>query len=260
MKYLNIIWMHRWIIAATTLVDIKSRFRGTIIGILWTVIYPILFLGIYAVIYIMIFHVRAAGYQTEEYVLLVFCGLVPFLGFSEALGTGVTSILANKGLIKNTLFPIELVPVKAVLSSSVTMVVGLLLLLAALWISGVWHMTQFLVPVILVLQLIFSIGLIWLLSALNVFMQDVGQVVAIFIMFLMLVSPIAYTHEMIPKELMAFMYPNPLYYLIMLYRDALYFGTVRTDMLLIFSAISVAMFWIGGCVFSRLKPLFADHV
>lgn len=242
------------------MVDIKSRFRGTVIGLLWTVIYPILFLGIYAVIYIMIFHVRAAGYKTEEYVLLVFCGLVPFLGFSEALGTGVGSILANKGLIKNTLFPIELVPVKAVLSSSVTMIVGLGLLLAALWISGVWHFTQFLVPVILILQLLFSIGLIWLLSAFNVFIQDIGQIVAIFIMFLMLVSPIAYTHEMIPKELMPFMYPNPLYYLIMLYRDALYIGAVRVDMLMIFSVIAATMFLIGGAVFFRLKPLFADHV
>ncbi|ABM31552.1 ABC transporter permease [Paracidovorax citrulli] len=260
MNLIHLIWAHRWIIAATTVVDVKSRFRGTVIGILWTVIYPILFLGIYAVIYIMIFHVRAAGYGTEEYVLLVFCGLVPFLGFSEALGNGVGSIIANKGLIKNTLFPIELVPVKAVLSSSVTMGVGLLLLISALWISGVWHMTQLAVPLILLLQLMFSIGLIWLLAAVNVFIQDIGQIVAIFIMFLMLVSPIAYTHEMIPKELMPFMYPNPLYYLIMLYRDALYFGSIRIDMLLIFSAISLVMFLIGGHVFSRLKPLFADHV
>ncbi len=81
MNLIHLIWAHRWIIAATTVVDVKSRFRGTVIGILWTVIYPILFLGIYAVIYIMIFHVRAAGYGTEEYVLLVFCGLVPFSGF-----------------------------------------------------------------------------------------------------------------------------------------------------------------------------------
>ncbi len=229
-------------------------------GLVWTVLYPILFLGLYAVVYTMIFRIRVADYGTTDYVLLIFCGLVPFLGFSEALGTGVGSVLANKGLIKNTLFPVELIPVKAVLASSVTMVVGLLLLMCVLWARGIFLPTQLMIPLILALQLCFTIGLIWLLSAINVFVQDLGQMVAILILFLMLVSPIAYTQDMIPRELLPIMYPNPLYYLIMLYRDAAFLGVLRPELLGIFTLISMATLLIGGFVFVRLKPLFADYV
>ena len=260
MKPLLILWQHRHILWATTLTDVRSRFKGTVFGPVWTVLYPVLFLGLYAVVYAMIFRIRVANYGTADYVLLIFCGLVPFLGFSEALGTGVSSVVSNKSLIKNTLFPVELIPVKAVLASSVTMIVGLLLLLGALWARGIVHSTQLLIPFILALQLLFTVGLIWLFSAINVFIQDLGQMVAILILFLMLVSPIAYTHDMIPRELLPFMYPNPLYYLIMLYRDAAFLGVIKLELFGVFTLISVAMGLLGGFVFTRLKPLFADYV
>lgn len=245
---------------ATTIADINGRFKGTVLGLIWSVLYPVLFLGLYTVVYTMILKIRAPGFDTTDYVLLIFCGLIPFLGFSEALGSGVSSVMSNKGLIKNTLFPIELIPVKSVLVSSVTMVIGLLLLMSALFYHGVVHASQLVIPLVLLLQLVFTVGLIWLLSAINVFVQDLSQMVAIVILFLMLVSPIAYTHDMIPKELLPFMYPNPLYYLIMLYRDALFLGVINLDMLLMFSIISFVMMLVGGYAFIRLKPIFADYV
>ena len=260
MKLLMILWVHRKSLWATTLIDIRGRFKGTVFGMAWAILYPILFLGLYAVVYTMIFRIKVANYGTTDYVLLIFCGLVPFLGFSEALGTGVGSVLSNKGLIKNTLFPIELIPVKSVIASSVTMIVGLVLLLPILWGQGIIHSTQFLLPLIFILQLLFTIGLIWLLSSVNVFIQDLGQMVAILILFLMLVSPIAYTHDMIPPELLPFMYPNPLYYLIMLYRDAAFLGIFKPELFFIFTIISIVMFVGGGLIFTRLKPLFADYV
>lgn len=260
MNPLLMIWLHRHILWATTLIDIRTRFQGTVFGLVWAILYPILFLGLYAVVYTMIFRIRVAGYGTMDYVLLIFCGLIPFIGFSEALGNGVGSVLSNKGLVKNTLFPIELIPVKAVFASSVTMLVGLILLLSILWGRGIIHLTQLLIPLILILQLMFTIGLIWMLSAINVFIQDLGQMIGILILFLMLVSPIAYTHDMIPPELMSIMYPNPLYYLIMLYRDAAFLGVVKYELLMIFTLISVVTLLIGGFIFARLKPLLADHI
>lgn len=260
MNPIFMIWRHQHVLWATTLTDIRSRFIGTVFGAAWLIIYPLLFLGLYAVVYTMIYKVRVADFGTFDYVLLIFCGLVPFLGFAEALGSGVGSVLGNKGLIKNTLFPIELIPVKAVLASSVTMLVGLIMLLCILWYRGIVHSSQFLIPLILLLQVMFTIGLIWMLSAINVFLADLSQMVGVLILFLMLVSPIAYTHEMIPSELVPFMYPNPLYYLIMLYRDAAFVGDVKVELLGIFTIISVATLSLGGFIFSRLKPLFSDHV
>ncbi|MBX8539427.1 ABC transporter permease [Pseudomonas cichorii] len=260
MNPISIIWRHSHVLWATTLTDIRGRFIGTIFGAAWIFLYPLLFLGLYAVVYTMIYRVRVAEFGTFDYVLLIFCGLVPFLGFSEALGSGVGSVLGNKALVKNTLFPIDLIPVKTVLASSVTMLVGLVMLLIVLWSRGILHKTQLAIPLILVLQIIFTVGLIWILSAINVFIPDLSQMVAVLILFLMLVSPIAYTHEMIPKELVPFMYPNPLYYLIMLYRDAAFIGVINPGLLAIFTGISFSTFFLGGFVFSRLKPLFADYV
>lgn len=257
---LGLLYKHRNILFATTITDVRAKYRGTMLGLLWTVIYPLMFLGLYAAIYLLIFQVRLPDYSPFQYVLLVFCGLVPFLGFAESLGTGVTSVNSNKSLIRNTMFPIELIPVKAVLTSIVTMSVGLGMLLLALWTTGEFHLTQILVPVIVALQVLFMIGLIWLLSALNVFFQDLGQMVGVIILFLMLVSPIAYTQEMIPPNMMLLMYPNPLYYMIMIYRDTLMLGEFPVVLFVIFCLITVVVFTLGFFVFNRLKPMFADYV
>lgn len=257
---LKLLYSYRRILLAITWHDIKARYKGTALGLAWTIIYPLLFLGLYAVIYLMVFKIRLPGYTPFEYVLMIFSGLIPFLGFSESLGTGVGSVQGNKGLIRNTMFPIELIPVKAVLSSCVTMTVGLTLLVMILWSHGTVHKTQALLPLIFMFQLLFMIGLIWILSALNVFFQDVGQMVGILILFLMLVSPIAYTLDMVPPALMFLMYPNPLFYMIMLYRGALMIGEFPLYLFVVFSLISAGIFMLGYHVFSRLKPLFADYV
>lgn len=260
MNPLAVIWRHAHILRATTVTDIRTRFIGTLFGTAWLVLYPLLFLGLYAVVYTMIYRIRVPELGTFDYVLLIFCGLVPFLGFAEALGSGVGCVTSNKALVRNTLFPIDLIPVKTVLAASVTMLVGLAMLLLVLWGRGIVHVSQLAIPLIFVLQLIFTVGLIWMLSALNVFIPDLNQLVSVLILFLMLVSPIAYTHDMIPAELVPFMYPNPLYYLIMLYRDAAFLGELNVGLLAIFSAIALCTFFLGSYVFSRLKPLFADYV
>ncbi len=257
---LKLLFEHRRILYATTVNDVRARYRGTMLGLLWTLIYPLLFLGLYATIYLLIFRVRLPGYSPFEYVLLVFCGLIPFLGFAESLGNGVTSVNSNKSLIRNTMFPIELIPAKAVLSSVVSMTVGLFILLGALWIQGIFHATQLLIPLIFVLQILFMIGLIWLLAALNVFFQDLGQMVGVIILFLMLVSPIAYTQDMIPPNMMPLMYPNPLYYMIMIYRGVLMTGEFPVNLFVVFSIMTVAIFTFGFFAFNRLKPMFADYV
>lgn len=260
MTAIKLFLTHRQLLWATVINEIRGKYAGTLFGILWAVIYPILFLGIYALVYIMIFNVRLGGFTTFGYVLLIFSGLIPFLGFAEALGSGVNSVVENKNLIKNTLFPIELIPIKAVFSSSVTMLVGLITLQGALWIQGVFYLSQFLVPIILLLQLLFSIGVIWLLSALNVFIQDLRQMISVIILLLMLVSPIAYTVDMIPPQLMPLMYPNPLFYLIMLYRESMVQGHIPVNLLMIFTVLSVGTFWGGHFVFSRLKAVFSDYI
>lgn len=260
MSLLNLFYKNWHVILSTTFHEIKSKYTGTIFGLSWAVIYPLLFLGLYSVIYTYVFKVRVADSSSFEYILMIFSGLIPFLGFSEALGQGVSSVSSNKNLIKNTLYPIELISIKTVLSSSITLVVGLCLLMLCLIGCQLIKPTAIYVPLILFLQIIFTIGLIWILSAVNVFVPDLSHMISIIILFLMLVSPIAYTQEMIPPKLMFIMYPNPLYYMIMLYRGALIQGSLPSHLLLIFTGLSFSMFWGGYFFFSRLKRVFVDYV
>lgn len=252
-------WQYRNLLRYTTASDIKSRYAGTMMGVAWAIIYPLLFLALYAVVYVAIFNVRFGEMKSFDYVMLIFAGLIPFLNFTEMLAAGVVSITSNSALIKNTLFPIELIPVKTVLASSLTMLISLGILEGALICTLKCSFFNLLVIPVILLQLLFSFGLCWLLSALNVFLRDIGQIIPILSLFLMLVSPIAYTMDMVPASIMPFMYFNPLFYMIGLYRGVLLEGFLPWKEFLSFFVITMVMFYFGYFVFRRLKGLFADE-
>ncbi|WP_454658506.1 ABC transporter permease [Bosea beijingensis] len=253
------LFTYRHVLLVTSINEIRGRYMGTILGIAWTIAYPFMFLGLYASVYGAILGVRVANMTPYDYILLVFSGLIPFIGFSEALTTTTGSVVANKQLLKNTLFPIELLPVKAVLASSVSMTVGFIGLLLALWMHGRIGFSQIMLLYVMALQLIFSVGLGWILASLNVFFRDISQIIGIAVLFLMIISPIGYTADMIPAKLKFLAYGNPLYYIIELYRQAL-FGGISLPLLLGFTLVSLLSFVLGHRLFMRLKPVFSEYV
>lgn len=251
---------NRSVLIATVIDDLRKRYSATTLGAAWNVVQPLLFLLLYAFVYVKIFRIEVAGFSSFEYVLLIFTGLVPFLAFSEAMTSGAGAVVENRSLIKNTMFPIELAPVRVVLVSMAGMTVSLTMLLGVLAGRGELHATQLLLPFAMLLQATFMTGFVWLISVTAVFIRDILNIVHPLNLLLMLISPIGFTREMIPDELMPLMQPNPLYYIIMIYRDILYFGVVPWDMVAIFSIVSLAMFLAGYFVFTRLKVLCADYL
>jgi lipopolysaccharide transport system permease protein len=258
---LALLFRHRSLLRQTVANDIRARYAGSVLGLAWLVIYPLLFLGTYALVYIYVFKVRFALFNANEYVVLIFCGLIPFLGFAEALSMGVGSVTSNASLIKNTLFPIELIPVKVVLVSQCTQAVGTGLLLTAVAIMGRLTIWAALLPVIWLAQLMLSMGLIWILSSLNVYLRDLQNMVSLAVLMLMMVSPIAYTADMVPDSLQPFLRLNPLFYLIVCYQDCLMLGQFpRQGLLWGLLAIAAVFFCVGYWFFGRLKTTFADIV
>lgn len=256
-----LIFRYRTMLWQTTRNDIRARFAGSVLGLLWLVLYPLLLLGAYAFVYILVFKVRFALFNTNEYVLLIFCGLIPFLGFTEALAVGITSVTSNSRLIKNTLFPIDIIPVKAVLSSQCTQVIGLGLVIIAIAFTGKITLWSLLVFPIWILQLMFTTGLIWILSSLNVYFRDLQNIVTILTLFLMMVSPIAYTADMVPANLQPFLKGNPLFYLITAYQDALMLGRFpRDNVIFVLIILAFIFFLVGYWFFTRIKKVFADNI
>jgi lipopolysaccharide transport system permease protein len=258
---LSLLWRHRELLRQTVRNDLRARYAGSVLGLAWLVLYPLLFLGAYALVYIYVFKVRFDLFDSNQYVVLIFCGLIPFLAFAEALGAGVSSVTSNASLIKNTLFPIELIPLKAVLVSQGMQVVGTVLLLVAIALLGKVTLWVLLLPLIWMAQLAFCAGLMWILSSLNVYLRDLQNVVSLAVLLLMMVSPIAYTADMVPEGLRGLLKINPLYYLIVSYQDCLLIGRFPRDgALWVVLAMAAVVFLCGYWFFSRMKTVFADNV
>lgn len=251
----------RRLLWSTVLADLKGKVAGSALGILWLLLYPVLFLGAYAVIYLFVFRIRFDAGTPAEYILMIFCGLIPFLASADAISTSTVSVTGNPSLVKNTMYPIDLVPAKASLVSQNVLAVGLVMIMVALVFFG--RLTIFFPGVFIVwaFQIIFLIGLGWILAAANVIFRDLQQVIGLVVLILMMISPIAYTIDMIPPSLQTILSLNPLYYFIISYQELAFFGRMPpTEVYLPMIVISVLTFVVGAWFFGRLKPAFSDHV
>jgi len=195
----------------------------------------------------------------EDYVLHVFAGLIPFIAFCGALTIGALSISSNRQLLLNTVFPSELIPVRSVLSASTILPVGLLLLLAFQIIrgDGTWYMT--LVPLVVILQLMFLVGVSWILSLLGLLLKDLGPLLNYVSLLLLIATPIAYTPDMMPSYLRILIYVNPLYYFVNAYQHLLVHGGLPSAVECVVTvSLGVGMLALGHGVFQRGKDVFYD--
>jgi lipopolysaccharide transport system permease protein len=240
--------------------SLRDRIAGSAAGMLWLAVYPLLFLGMYTLVFVVILQVRVPELNSSTYVLSIFCALVPFLAFAESFASGTVSLSSSGSIVKNKLFPVELVPVKEVIAGHTYMAFGLIMMLVVAIVFDGIHLTQVLLPVFYVLQIAMTIGLVWITSTVNVFFRDVGKIAPILVLFLMLVSPIAYTSEMVPPNMAPFLMINPLVVFINIYRKILLDGTIPLWEVAIAIALSVALYTLGYHLLSRLKPMVSDYV
>jgi lipopolysaccharide transport system permease protein len=252
---------HRRLLWQVALNELKARYAGSVFGVGWAVLTPLLFLAIYAGIYLIIFKVQVPGLSSVQYVLLIFSGLVPFLMTSEALVGGVSAVVVNKSVLSNTVFPIDLAPAKAVLLSQVPMIVGFAAIIIALAVTGTMSWTIVLLPLIWGLHILALIGLNWILSLVNLVFRDLQNLIGIMLMALMIVSPIAYTPEMVPSSLKILLLLNPFAYFVIAYQAVVILGQVPSwGNSLVLIGLSGGLFILGGYFFSRAKQVLIDYV
>jgi lipopolysaccharide transport system permease protein len=252
---------HRKLLWRVTNNDLKAQYAGSIFGVGWAVLTPLILLAIYTVVYLIIFQVRAPNLTPLEYVMHIFSGLVPFLMTSEALSNGAGSVVASKAVWSNTVFPIDLAPVKAVLMSQVSMIVGFsVIFLVLLYTQGLsWAVLLF--PIIWGLHLLLLIGITWILSLINVVFRDIRNLIGLVLMALMIISPIAYTPEMVPAQLKILLFLNPMAYYVSAYQSIMVLRQAPVwwdGLFIIFSSLTV--FFLGSYFFGRAKRALIDYV
>lgn len=239
----------------------RQRYAGSLLGLGWAFAAPLLILLVYAVVYLEIFRVKVPNLSSADYVVYVFSGLVPYLAAAEAISIGTSSVVANKAVLNNTVFPIDLAPVKAVLASQYVMVAGMTIVLVGAGITGELHDTVLLLPVIWIANAVWLVGVTWVLSLLNVVFRDLQNIVTALLMVMMFASPIAYTPKMVPAALKPLLLLNPFAYFVTAYQQTIVLGTwPSVPHLVVMFAITVSTFALGSWFFGRAKRVIIDYV
>lgn len=242
--------------------DVRQRYAGSVLGSAWAVLYPMALLSFYATIYIMIFKVRAPGLESGGYTVMIMSGLVPIIMFTEAINTGVASIHGQKTLLLNTVFPAELLPLRSVLAAQVPSLSALAITTVAAFWTGQASLPVALVvvPVAWLLLIMFVTGLVWILSLLSLVARDIQQALGIVTMAVMMLSPMAYTPEMVPEAIKFILWFNPMSYFILCFQSALAFGRWPDPVIAASAAaLGIGFFAVGLAFFRRTKFIFMDH-
>jgi len=251
---------YREILFRTTSAELRQKYAGSVLGLLWVLLSPLILLAIYSLVYLVIFRIQPASLSRFEYVLYILSGLVPCLAFCEALSCGSSSLTLNRAILLNTVYPSELVPLRSVLATQASAVVGLALVLVFSIALGKLTWTALFVPFVWLFQLMFVMGLVWVLSLASLVLRDIQQMLMFVTMVLLIVSPIAYTNEMVPASMRALVFMNPLSYFVIGFHEVIVFGRPPSAVILTcimgFGLISCsAGFW----VFQRAKRVMLDY-
>lgn len=257
---ITIIWSRRHLLMAAVKVSLRQRYAGSALGLVWIVLGPLLLLSLYAAIYLVVFRVRPASMEPGLYVLYIFSGLVPLINFSQGLMMGTTSLSADKDILLNTVYPAELVPMREVAVSLVTLAIGIGIIAAATLVLGSFSWTWLLVPVVMILLLMFLTGITWILSLANLVLKDIQQVLTYITILLLVASPIAYTPDMLPKSLSVLIYFNPMAYFVISFQNLIVMGTLPAWPIMVgIMVFGCGSFLLGAYVFSRAKTVFFDY-
>lgn len=182
--------------------EIAGRYRGSVLGVAWSFVTPMLMLAVYTFVFSVVFQTRwdATLDNRFEFALVLFAGLIVFYLFSECVGRAPTLLLENPSYIKRIVFPLEALPWILVLSALFNAVISIGILITAYTLAvGLPPLTVLWLPVVLVPFLLFTLGLVWFLAATGLFIRDVRQFVGIVLPVLMFASPLFYPVSALPR-------------------------------------------------------------
>jgi len=242
--------------------EISDRYLGQALGTFWAVGHPLFMMAIFVFIFAYVFKMKMGGtYQLpRDYTTYLLSGLIPWLCFQESMGKGVGVILAYANLVKQVVFPIEILPVKGVLASSITMIIMLtLLVIYVLVVDHSISLIYALLPVLILFQFLAMVGVCFILSSVGAYFRDLKDLIQVFSFAGLYMAPIFYIPEQVPEVLRPLLYANPFSYMIWCYQDTLYFGRFEHWWAWpIFTATSLGIFYVGYRIFRKLKIMFGN--
>jgi lipopolysaccharide transport system permease protein len=255
-------WKNRKLIKTLVKREVVGRYRGSIMGMMWSFLNPILMLGVYTFVFSVVFKARwSVGSDSKtEFALVLFAGLLVFNLFAECVNRAPTLILSNSNYVKKVVFPLEILPLVALGTALFHMIISFIVWLVFYIIFfGQPQLTLPLIPIILLPLIFMTIGISWILASLGVYLRDVAQIVGIITTTLMFLSPIFYPLSSLPVQFQRILYLNPLTPTIEQARAVLIWGQVPEFTVLgVYALFSVFIAWLGFAWFQTTRKGFAD--
>ena len=244
--------------------DLSGRYKGQFFGSVWVIAHPLFLTMVYLFIFGVVFSQRIGGTRELplDYTAYMLSGLIPWLTFQTSMSTSAVSITGNSALVKQFIFPIEILPIRDVVSSMMTWLVGIsATLIYVVFSQKVVVVTWLLLPLVFTMQFLSMIGVAFTLSAIAVFFKDIKDFVNIFSLIAIFVMPIVYLPGWVPSVFRPILWINPFTYMIWVYQDVIYFGRFEHPASwLVFFCWTVISFSGGYRLFRRTKPMFGSLV
>jgi lipopolysaccharide transport system permease protein len=248
--------------------ELKARYRGTVLGFLWSFINPLLLMIVYTAVFGLILQSRDPNFMNKPgfYALFLFSGLLPWQWFASSSLESSSVLMTNGNLIKKILFPAEVLPVVTVTANMVNFLFSLPILFILIPLLG-WHFSFyiFFLPVVIFIQYIYCLGFSLLISALTVHFRDIRDILANLLTFWFFSTPVIYSLNLPQLQsspaLRALLNLNPMTHIIGGYHSVLFYGElIHWKKLGITFLVSLVLFWVGYSVFDRLRDSFPEEV
>ena len=258
----QILIRHRDLIWEMARRDISDRYAGQAFGLLWAVGHPLFMMALFVFIFAFVFKTKVGGtiQMPLDYTTYILAGLIPWMAFQESMNKSCSAITTNASLVKQVIFPLELLPAKGVLASLLPQLVSTFVLLGyVLLVHGGFSLIYLLLPVLIMLQLLAMMGLAYMFAAIGAYFRDIKDFVQMFGMAGVYLAPIVYLPEMVPTLFKPVLYLNPFSYVIWCYQDVIYFGRIEHPYAwIVFPMLSITIFVVGYRLFRKLKIGFGN--
>lgn len=264
---ISTLFRNRNLIFGFALREIREKYVRSVAGMLWLVLYPAFLLTIYAVVFGFVFRMRAqmAGLAPGlGFTAYLITGYLAWMSAVDCLGRAPQALSAKAVLIRQVVFPLEVLPAKVALVSLVPQAVLLLLSLPYLILAsggGALSLLWLFLPLLLILQFLLLCGISWALAAVGVLLADVKEIAKLVVLAGPFLAPIFYSTDQLPVWMARLIHLNPFTLLINCFRDALLLGRVTHPLSWIMAApVCLTVFWLGYLLFCRLRPSFGDQL
>lgn len=257
MKKFKELYNYRELLKTNIKKEIRGKYKGSWLGILWTFLNPLLMLAVYAFVFPYILRVKV-----ENYTIFMIVALIPWNFFTTAIQSGTGSVVANGNILKKVYFPREIIPISTTTSQLVNFLITCIIMFVFILLSGVgFSVHLLLMPLLIIIQYLITLALNFILSAITVFVRDVDHFVSVILMIGFYATPIVYQASMLPEKFQWVLKFNPMAQIVEAYRSILYYHQMPDFLMLgIWGFVSVILLILGYLIFKKLEKSFVEEL